>query len=57
MTDLIKFIKLHKIAAIINFILALIILWFIISWLDVISTNGIDGTGCHCWNLFKILFN
>ena len=57
MTDLIKFIKLHKIAAIINFILALLVLWFVISWFDVISTNGIDGTGCHCWNLFKILFD
>lgn len=57
MTDLIKFIKLHKIAAIINFILALIALYCFVSWFDVISTNGIDGMGCHCWNLFKILFD
>ena len=49
--------KQHKVALIITIVCALLLLWLIISYIDVIMHNGIGMEHIYAkWNLFTLLF-
>jgi len=47
----------RKISYIIIAIMALILMWFVISWVDVIAHNTMPYVIYHNWNLFYMLFS
>lgn len=47
----------RKISYIITVIMALILTWFVVSWVDVISHNTMPYVIHHGWNLFYVLFS
>lgn len=49
--------KQHKVALIITIVCALLLLWLIVSYIDVIMHNGIGIEHIYAkWNLFTLLF-
>lgn len=47
--------KQHKVALIITIVCALLLLWLIVSYIDVIMHNGMEHIYAK-WNLFTLLF-
>lgn len=54
---LLKYIKKNKISFIFNAICILLIIWFLVSFIDVNLHNGIGDNGTqNAWNIFNLLF-
>ena len=47
----------RKIYCIITAIMAIILLWFVISWVDVIAHNTMPYVIHHSWNFFDVLLS